>query len=175
MEEQEVTLIEKLVSVNRIAKVVKGGKRLRFSALAVVGDGNGSVGVGTAKAGEVAQAIQKAGVAARKDLTPVNLLGTTIPHELDVKYGGARILLKPAVPGTGVIAGKSARAVLQAAGVSDVLTKSLGSSNPLNLVKATKLALTRMRIPQEEIAKRKSILSGSKWDEASVLQTSNRK
>jgi small subunit ribosomal protein S5 len=166
MEDQEVTLIEKLVQINRIAKVVKGGKRLRFSALVVVGDGNGSVGIGMAKAGEVAQAIQKAGVAARKDLSKVNLMGTTIPHEIETKYGGARILLKPAVPGTGVIAGKSARAVLQAAGVGDILTKSLGSSNPMNLVKATKLALSSMRMPEEEIAKRKSSLGESLQEEA---------
>jgi small subunit ribosomal protein S5 len=175
MEEQEVTLIENLVAVNRIAKVVKGGKRLRFSALVVVGDGKGSVGVGTGKAGEVAQAIQKAGIAARKDMTEVTLLGSSIPHQIESKYGAARILLKPAVPGTGVIAGKSARAVLQAAGVKDVLTKSLGSPNPLNLVRATKLGLTNQRLPQEVIAKRKPTPSGSKKDEPSTPRGSRHK
>jgi len=175
MEEQEVALIENLVAVNRIAKVVKGGKRLRFSALVVVGDGKGSVGVGTGKAGEVAQAIQKAGIAARKDMTKVTLLGTSIPHQIESKYGAARILLKPAVPGTGVIAGKSARAVLQAAGVKDVLTKSLGSPNPLNLVRATKLGLTKQRLPQEVIAKRKPPPIGSKKDEPSTPRGSRHK
>jgi len=170
MQQQETTLIEKLVRINRIAKVVKGGKRLRFSALVVVGDGNGQVGIGTGKAGEVAQAIQKAGVSARKDLTSVKLLGTTIPHEFEARYSGARIFLKPAVPGTGVIAGKSARAVLLAAGVGDVLAKSLGSTNPMNLVKATKLALTSMRIPEEEIAKRKATSTDSGTPEAPMAQ-----
>jgi len=156
--QEEVGIIEKLVNINRIAKVVKGGKRLRFSALVVVGDGKGSVGVGTGKAGEVAQAIQKAGIAARKDMTVVCLSRTTIPHTIQTRFTGAEVLLKPAVPGTGVVAGKSVRAVLQAAGVKDVLTKSLGSPNPINLVKATKLALTQLRDPKETVARRKGLL-----------------
>jgi small subunit ribosomal protein S5 len=157
--------MEKLVSVNRIAKVVKGGKRFRFRALVVVGDSNGHVGVGTSKGTEVAQAIQKAGIVARKNLTEVTLAGNTIPHEMEAKFGAARIMLKPAAPGTGLIAGSSVRAVLQAAGVKDALTKSLGSSNPLNLVKATMLALTRLRIPKEVVARRKAPM-GSESTEA---------
>jgi len=158
MERQEPELVEKLVSVNRVAKVVKGGKRLRFSALMVVGDGNGRVGAGLGKAGEVASAIQKAGVIARKNLVEVSLEGDTIPYEVRTKFGAAKVMLKPAVPGTGVIAGGTVRAVLESAGVKDVVTKSLGSANPINLVRATMLALSSLRIPKEEVAKRKASL-----------------
>ena len=148
---------EKLVCVNRVAKVVKGGRRLRFGAVMVAGDGNGKVGVGTGKASEVAQAIQKASIVAKKNLTDVSLAGNTIPHEIEVKYGAVRVMLKPAVPGTGVIAGGSVRAVLEAAGVKDVLSKSLGSSNATNVAKATVIALSRLRIPSEVVAKRKGL------------------
>lgn len=157
-QQQELPLNEKLIHVNRVAKVVKGGRRLRFTAVVVVGDGNGKVGVGTGKATEVAQAIQKAGIVARKNLTNVCLAGTTIPHEIEVKMGAARVMLKPAVPGTGVIAGGSVRAVLEAAGIKDVLSKSLGSSNPINVAKATIVALSSLRIPADEVAKRKAII-----------------
>ena len=150
-----LTLNDKLVYINRVAKVVKGGKRLRFSALAVTGDAAGHVGVGVGKANEVPEAISKAGAIARKNLIEVALRGTTIPHEIEVKYGAARILLKPAAPGTGVIAGGSVRAVLESAGVKDVLTKSMGSANRINVARATLLALKALRSPEDEVAKRK--------------------
>jgi len=150
-------LNDKLVYINRVAKVVKGGKRLRFSALAVTGDASGHVGVGVGKANEVPEAISKAGAVARKSLIEVALKGSTIPHEIEMKYGAARILLKPASPGTGVIAGGSVRAVLESAGVKDVLTKSKGSSNRINVARATLLALKSLRSPEEELAKRKAI------------------
>ena len=164
MEHKEVgteglELTEKLVYINRVAKVVKGGKHLRFSALVVVGDGHGQVGFGMGKAKEVALAIQKAGTVARKNLVRIPLRGSTIPHEIISKFGAAKVLLKPASPGTGVIAGGSVRAVLEVAGVRDVLTKSLGSSNPMNVVKATMLALSQLRIPGEELARRKALPS----------------
>jgi small subunit ribosomal protein S5 len=154
--EAKPEITEKLISVNRVAKVVKGGKNLSFSALVAVGDGSGQVGVGMGKAKEVSQAIQKAGAVARKNLTDIPLKGTTIPHEVTVKYGAAKVLLKPAAPGTGVIAGGSVRAVLEVAGVKDILTKSLGSSNPINVVKATMIALTQLREPEKEIARRRA-------------------
>ena len=126
-----------------------------FSALVVTGDGNGHVGLGIGKASEVPEAINKAGATAKKNLIKVPLTDTTIPHEIRVKFGAAKVLLKPASRGTGVIAGGSARAVLDAVGVKDVLTKSLGSSNSINVAKATIIALSRLRDPKEEIAKRK--------------------
>jgi small subunit ribosomal protein S5 len=138
-----------------VAKVVKGGKRLRFRALVVVGDGNGHVGIGLGKANEISVAIQKAGTTAKRNLIEVPLAGATIPYEITAKFGAAKLLLKPAAPGVGVIAGGSARAVLEAAGVKDILTKSLGSPNPVNVVKATMLALSRLRDPREELARRK--------------------
>jgi len=139
-----------------VAKVVKGGKRLSFSALVVTGDGNGHVGMGVGKANEVPGAINKANVIARNNLIKVPLAGTTVPHEIRAKFGAARVLLKPAAPGAGVIAGGSIRAVLEAAGIKDVLTKSLGSSNRINMAKAAMLALSQLRNPKEELAKRKS-------------------
>jgi small subunit ribosomal protein S5 len=154
----ELELSEKLVSLNRITKVVKGGKRLRFRALVVVGDGNGHVGVGLGKAKEVPEAIRKAGVVARKGLYKVTLSGTTIPHEVLAKSGAAKVLLKPAAPGTGVIAGGSIRAVLEAAGIKDILSKSLGSSNPVNVVRATVLALASLENPEAAVARRKAEL-----------------
>lgn len=150
-----LTLNDKLIYINRVAKVVKGGKRLRFSALTVSGDGNGHVGIGVGKANEVPEAISKAGAVARKNLIQVPLKGNTIPHEIEVKYGAAKILLKPAAPGTGIIAGGSIRAVLESAGVKDILTKSLGSSNRINVARATVLALVSLKDPQAELAKRK--------------------
>jgi small subunit ribosomal protein S5 len=153
-----LTLNDKLVYINRVAKVVKGGKRLRFSALTVTGDAAGHVGIGVGKANEVPEAISKAGAVARKNLIEVSLRGTTIPHEISVKYGAAKIFLKPASPGTGVIAGGSIRAVLESAGVKDVLTKSMGSSNRINVARATLLALKSLKNPEEELAKRKPVL-----------------
>jgi len=154
----ELTLSDNLISVNRVAKVVKGGKRLSFSALVVTGDGNGHVGIGLGKAKEVPAAINKAGTIAKKNLIKVPLAGATIPYEIRVKFGAAKVLLKPAAPGIGIIAGGSIRAVLEAAGVKDVLTKSLGSSNKINMAKATMLALSQLKEPKEELAKRKPAL-----------------
>jgi len=151
----ELTLNEKLIYINRVSKVVKGGKRLSFSALVATGDGNGHVGVGVGKANEVPEAINKAGAVARKNLIEVPLTGTTIYHEVLVKFGAAKVLLKPAAPGTGIIAGGTIRAVLESAGVKDILTKSLGSSNHINVAKATILALRQIKRPEEELAKRK--------------------
>ena len=151
----ELALTDKLIYVNRVAKVVKGGKRLSFSALVVTGDGVGHVGVGLGKANEVPVAINKAGATARKNLIKVTMAGTTIPHEIELKMGSARILLKPAAPGTGIIAGGSMRVVLESSGVKDILTKSLGTSNKTNVARATVLALSKLKNPAEELAKRR--------------------
>ncbi len=152
----ELTLSDKLIYVNRVSKVVKGGKRLSFSALVVAGDGNGHVGIGLGKATEVPESINKAGAIAKKNLIKVPLADTTIPHEIKVKFGAAEVLLKPASRGTGIIAGGSVRAVLVAAGIKDILTKSLGSSNRINVAKATILALSQLKNPKEELARRKA-------------------
>lgn len=151
----ELALNDKLISINRVAKVLKGGKHLRFSALVVSGDGQGHVGVGLGKANEVPIAISKASATARKNLISVPMAGSTIPYEIRTKFGAADVLLKPASPGTGIIAGGSVRAVLEAAGVKDVLTKSMGSANKINVARATILALTSLKNPQAELARRK--------------------
>ncbi len=146
--------IEKVVHINRCAKVVKGGRRFSFSALVVSGDQQGRVGCGFGKANEVADAIRKASDASRKNMEPVKLLNSTIPHEVIGEHGGGRILLRPASPGTGIIAGGGARAVLEAAGVRDVIGKSFGSSNHANVVKATLAALGVLRLPDEILRSR---------------------
>jgi small subunit ribosomal protein S5 len=141
-------LDERVVSIARVAKVIKGGRRFAFRVVVVAGDNRGNVGVGIGKSRGVPEAIRKATERARRAMRPVTLSGTTIPHEITVKYGGSRILLKPASPGTGVIAGGGVRAVLETAGVRDILTKSLGSSNQLNMIRATLLGLESMKNPE---------------------------
>jgi small subunit ribosomal protein S5 len=146
-EEQE--FIDKVVHINRVAKVVKGGRRFSFSAMVVVGDGNGKVGYGMGKAQEVPEAIRKGVEKAKKNMITVPLLKSTIPYDVIGKYGAGRVLLKPASEGTGVIAGGAVRAVVETAGIKNILTKCLGSHNPYNLVKATIDGLLQLRSPEE--------------------------
>ena len=171
-ESEEAPLTERVVRISRVAKVVKGGRHLSFNAIVVVGDGEGRVGIGLGKADAVPDAVRKGATAARGEMITIPLKGSTIPHEVTSKFGGSIVMLKPAAPGTGVIAGGSVRAVVELAGVKDILTKVRRSTNPVNVVKATFEALSKLRDPEVELAKRAELAERS---QATVLRQTQRR
>ena len=158
IEGEDAPFVERVVRISRVAKVVKGGRHLSFNAVVVVGDGEGHVGIGMGKADAVPDAVRKGAANARKNIVQITLKGSTIPHEVLTKYGGALVMMKPASPGTGVIAGGAVRAVVELAGVRDILTKARRSTNPVNVVKATFEGLKSLRDPKEEIRRRKALV-----------------
>jgi len=165
-DEEDSGLVERVVKIRRVSKVVKGGRNLTFNAMVVVGDGNGNVGAALGKAGAVPDAVRKGTTYAKKAMNHVELNGPTIPHEITSKFSGAKVLLKPAAPGTGVIAGGGVRAVMEAVGVKDVLSKTFGSPNTINIVKATLAALDQLRDPVAAVERRKGVAASASKDEA---------
>ncbi len=157
LDDSQMEITEKVVYINRVAKVMKGGRRFHFTAVVVVGDGEGHVGAALGKAREVPEAIRKASTIARKHMITIPMVDSTIPHPILARFGASRVLIKPAAAGTGLIAGGGVRAVLEGAGVKDVVTKSLGSKNPANVVKATILGLSQLRSPEEALARRRAV------------------